>query len=88
MCHRIAQGWEIAKHMRGAVERGRVVIGVRSLVTFVDNRPVILIVTLILSFMQSLHNMDLWRMPGMRFIRLSRLTPNSCLNKHRSMSWE
>lgn len=52
MCHRISQGWEIAKLMRGAVERGRVVIGVRSLVTFVDNRPVILIVTLILSFMQ------------------------------------
>jgi len=27
-CHRIAQGWEIAKHMRGAVERGHFVVGV------------------------------------------------------------
>jgi sphingomyelin phosphodiesterase 2 len=33
MCHRIAQGWEIAKLMRGAVERGHFVIGVRFLVT-------------------------------------------------------
>ena len=31
MCHRISQGWEIAKLMRGAVERGHFVIGVRAL---------------------------------------------------------
>ena len=31
MCHRIAQGWEIAKLMRAAVERGNFVIGVRAL---------------------------------------------------------
>jgi hypothetical protein len=31
MCHRIAQAWEIAKLLRGAVERGRFVIGVTSL---------------------------------------------------------
>lgn len=31
MCHRISQGWEIAKLIRGAVERGRFVISVWSL---------------------------------------------------------
>jgi sphingomyelin phosphodiesterase 2 len=28
-CHRIAQAWQIAKLLRGAVERGRFVIAVR-----------------------------------------------------------
>jgi hypothetical protein len=31
MCHRLVQAWEIAKLLRGAVERGRFVIGVRPL---------------------------------------------------------
>jgi hypothetical protein len=31
MCHRIAQAWEMAKLLRGAVERGRFVIAVSCL---------------------------------------------------------
>jgi hypothetical protein len=45
MCHRIAQAWDIAKLLRGAVERGRFVIGVRSLSTPSNCRRAISTVT-------------------------------------------
>lgn len=44
MHHRIAQGWDLAKLLRGAAERGRFVIAVAPSYIRNDRRPVISIV--------------------------------------------